>query len=645
MQDNYVCYHLHSWDSLLDSCTDWHDYIDYAAELGQTAIGFTEHQNIYNWFAKKQYAESKGLKYLHGIECYLTERFKDPNNKDDKNIRDNYHTILIARDYEGFVELNNLFLLSSRPDHFYYKRRLSFDEFFNISDHIIKISACVMSPLNKYRKAVKERGITEQDKITLKKLLQHYDYYEIQMHSMQEQIEYNQYLYKMSKRFNKPLIVGVDAHNLNQYKAECRTILQYGKTDGAWGDEENTCNLIYQSRNGLEEGFKIQNSLPMDVVIAAIDETNTMADSVEEIKIDTHNKYPILYGEKDEEVLWNVIKKNYKYKRKHGIISDDMRYVDNIKEEMRVFKKIDMIGFMLFMSEIMTWAKENHIATGFARGSVAGSTVAYMTNITDVDPVKWNTVFSRFANENRIEAGDIDTDWFEDDRQKIYDYIIGRFGEDKTAYVLAMGTLADKSVIDVIGKAFRVKAEKDQTQTIYTLDKIKEIKNEYDSNPEETKTKYPDLFYYYDGLANCVVSQSQHPAGIIVSSVNLKDTCGGFYGDNGQIILPLDMDECHDMGQIKYDILGLKSVGVIDKTYRMLGKYFPKADEINWNDQNVYADIAKDNTGIFQFESDYSGECLKKMKPTSVDELSLVNACIRPSGETYRDALLSRQVH
>ena len=645
MQNNYMCYHLHSWDSLLDSCTDWHDYIDYAAELGQSAIGFSEHGNIYNWFAKKQYAESKGLKYLHGIECYLTERFKDPNNKDDKNIRDNYHTILIARDYEGFVELNNLFLLSSRPDHFYYKRRLSFDEFFNISDHIIKISACVMSPLNKYRKVVKERGITDQDKITLKKLLQHYDYYEIQMHPMQEQIEYNQYLYKMSKRFNKPLIVGVDAHNLNQYKAECRTILQYGKTDGAWGDEENTCDLTYQTFNELIEGFKKQNSLPMDVVLEAIDETNKMANSVEEIVLDTHNKYPILYGNKDEEVLWSIIKKNYKYKRKHGIISDDMRYVDNIKEEMRVFKKVDMIGFMLLMSEIMTWAKDNHIATGFARGSVAGSTVAYITNITDVDPVKWNTVFSRFCNESRIEAGDVDTDWFEDDRQKIYDYIINRFGKEKTAYILAMTTLADKSVIDVIGKAFRVKAEKENTSTIYTLDKIKEIKDEYENNPEETKNKYSDLFYYYDGLANCVVAQSQHPAGIIVSSDILKDTCGGFYGSDGQIILPIDMDECHNYGQNKYDILGLKSIGVIDKTYKALGKNFPKADEIDWNDQAVFKDISDDSTGIFQFESDFAHQSIKKMQPRSIQDLSLASACLRPSGETYREDVFAHKIH
>lgn len=404
--NNYVTYHLHSMDSLLDSATHYKDYIDYAASIGQSSIGFSEHGNIYNWTAKKQYAESKGLKYLHGMECYLTERLKDPDNKEDKNIRDNYHTILIARNADGAAELHRLYLLSTRKDHIYYKPRLTFEEFLGTSNNIIKISACVQSPLYAFRKRVAARGVTERDKEILERLLEHYDYYEIQYHSIDPQIELNQFLYKMSKRYKKPLIAATDTHSLNQYKAECRTVLQYGKTDGAWGDEENECDLTYKTYDELIEAFRMQSSLPMDVVIEAIENTNHMADSVEDIKLDTRDKYPILYGKDDEKMLWRSIKENCKDKLERGIISKDPRYVDNIKEEMRVFKKINMIGFMLFMSEIMSWARDNGIATGFARGSVAGSTVAYITNITDVDPVRWNTVFSRFANENRIEAGD-----------------------------------------------------------------------------------------------------------------------------------------------------------------------------------------------------------------------------------------------
>lgn len=634
---NYVCYHLHTEDSLLDSCTNFKLYVDKAKELGQKAIAFTEHGNIYNWVSKLFYCKENNIKYIHGIECYLTETLNE-------NIRDNYHTILLAKNMDGFKEINKLYKISTQKDHKYYKPRLTFDEFLNISDNVIKISACLQSPLNKFYKSIKlqeekqgSRQIDRENKFI--SLLEHYDYYEIQYHNVYEQIEFNKFLYDMSLSYNKPLIVGTDTHSISKYKSECRTILQYGKTEGAWGDEENECDLTYKSYSELVDMFVIQNSLPMDVVLKAIENTNKMADTIDEIVVTTYNKYPLLYGEKDEEVLWKVLRNKYNEKLSRGEIEDNPKYWEQIKEEMRVFKKIDMIGFMLFMSEIISWAKDNDIATGFARGSCAGSTVAYISDITDVDPIKWNTVFSRFANENRIEAGDIDSDWYEDDRQKIYDYIINRFGLDKTAYILAVGTLADKSVIDVIGKAFR---KKTHNKTIYTLDKIAEIKKEYDKNPIKTKEKYADLFYYYDGLVGCVISQSQHPAGIIVSPITLADNYGMFYGTDGQEILPINMDECHDLGLIKFDILGLKSVGVIDKTCKLIGAKFPRAYEVNWNDEKVYEDMTKDHTAIFQFESKFAGECLKTMDCHSIFDLSLTNACIRPSGESYRDNLLHK---
>jgi DNA polymerase-3 subunit alpha len=624
-------------DSLLDSCTSYREYIDYAVELGQKAIGFSEHGDIYNWQSKWAYCKENNIKYIHGIEIYLTETLNE-------KIRDNYHTILIAKNKEGFKELNTLYFLSTRPDHVYYKPRLTFDEFLNISDNIIKISACIQSPLYSMYKDIREKmdyGVPQEDRQEkFIQLLNHYDYYEIQYHNMNNQIEYNQWLYEWSQMYNKPLIAATDTHSLNDYKAECRTILQYGKTDGTWGDEENKCDLTYKTYNELVEAFKIQNSLPMNIILEAIENTNIMANNIEELDFDTKDKYPILYGDKDEEKLWETLKIKYQEKLERGEIEDNPKYWENINEEMRVFKKINMIGFMLLMSEIMSWARSNNIATGFSRGSVGGSTVAYISDITDIDPIKWHTVFSRFANEYRVEAGDIDTDWYEDDRPKVYDYIINRFGKENTSYILAVGTLADKAIIDTIGKAFRVKTD---NNTEYTLDKIKEIKKEYETNPQKTKEKYKDLFYYYDGLSGCIVSQSQHPAGLIVSPITLADNYGMFYGSEGQQILPLDMEECHSLGLIKFDILGLKSVGVIDKTCKLIGTYFPRAYEVNWNDKEVFEDITQDSTAIFQFESDFGKQSIKKMHPMSVDDICLCSACLRPSGESYREQVYNRQ--
>ena len=601
--------------------------------------------NLYQWYEKYQYCKEKGIKYLHGVEVYLTETL-------DTKIKDNMHTILIAKNQKGFEEINRLVQLSSRKDHMYYKRRLSFEEFLNISENVIKLSGCIQSPLNKFRQKV----FSEEQNNMLDRLLEHYDYYEIQYHNFEEQIEFNKYLYKMSKVYGKKLIATSDTHSLNSFKAECRTILQWGKTDGVWGDPENECDLTYKTRQELEEAFRKQNSLPMDVVLEAIDNTNVLADSVEELVFDTSDKYPYLYGKDDESVLWHTLADKYKDKVRKGIIQNDPRYLEAIKQEMKVFKKINMIGFMLFMSELLTWVRDNHIAVGYGRGSVCGSVVAYIADITDVDPIKWQTVFSRFANENRVEQADVDLDFYEDTRPMVYDYIINRFGIDKTAYVLAMGSLADLSVIDVVGKALSLqwcadrgidykKEGKDRLDNPYTLDKIAKIKKDYNLDKEKTIKEHQDIFYYYKGLNGCVISQGQHPAGIIVSPNDIIDFSGTFYGEDGQLITNMTMDELHLAGYIKYDILGLKTVGIIDKVYKMHGKYFPRANEVDWNDQKVFEDISNDHTGIFQFESDFAGQCLKKFGPKSVEDLCLINACIRPSGASYREEVFAHHFH
>ena len=402
--NNYVTYHLHTMDSLLDSATSYKEYVDYAVELGQKAICFTEHGNTYNYFEKYSYCKEKGIKFLFGVEMYLTETF-------ETNIRDNYHTILIAKNHDGFKEINNLIAVSTRKDHRYYKPRISFEEFLNISDNVIKISACLAGPLHSFKKRLDEAESNGED-VGLRRemymqLCKHYNYYEIQYHGG-EQVEYNKYLYELSKMFNKPLIAATDTHSINQYKAECRTILQYGKTDGDWGDGENSFDLTYKSLQGLIKAFWTQNALPRDVWMAAINETNVMADSVDEFEIDTALKYPVLYaGQDEEQIMWDRIHRMYDEKVKAGVIDgNNPQYMDNIKEEMRVFKKINMVGFMLFMSELMSWAREENIFTSPCRGSVGGSTVAYITDIIDVDPIIMHTIFSRFANEYRSEVGD-----------------------------------------------------------------------------------------------------------------------------------------------------------------------------------------------------------------------------------------------
>ena len=193
-----------------------------------------------------------------------------------------------------------------------------------------------------------------------------------------------------------------------------------------------------------------------------------MAASVEEFELDTGFKYPKLY-EDEEKVFKQRINQMYQEKLKKGIIKNDPKYVAQIREEMRVFKKIGMVGFMLFMSELICWCWDNGIPIGPCRGSVGGSVIAYITDIIDVDPIVWNTVFSRFCNEHRTEIGDIDVDIAPSQRHLVYEHIIDKFGSDKTAYILAIGTISDKGTIDEIGRALN-----------YPLDNVAQIKREYE---------------------------------------------------------------------------------------------------------------------------------------------------------------------
>lgn len=725
---------MHTEDSLLDSCTNYKLYVDKAVELGQKAICFTEHGNIYNNIEKKMYANSKGLKYLHGVEVYLTAALEPKQ-------RDNYHTILIAKNFEGIKEINTLVDLSTQSDHMYYKPRITFDEFFNISDNVIKISACLASPLSKYPnfigKLVDEKiaeleknketeanrlytelnseaarnqlieDITiihntsyeiyveqcieksnnafdlqieeakselENAKIVYDKLMKTYDYYEIQPHvKSMDQIRYNKMLYEASKKYNKPLIAGTDTHSIDSYKAECRSILQKAKHIEFSNEDE--FDLTYKSYDELVDMFKQQGSLPMNVVLEAIENTNRMADSVTDYELDTAFKYPILY-DNEEEVFVERIYRMYHEKLDKGIIQPDPRYEENIKEELRVFKKIGMVGFMLFMSELVCWCWDNGIPIGFCRGSVGGSTIAYLTDIIDVNPVVWNTVFSRFANEDRKEIGDIDLDIAPSQRHLVYEHIIEKFGADKTAYVLAIGTISDKGTIDEIGRALNMPlGDVKQVKAQYSLftdgitdcnDKIKKIESidGYENNEkclkdlEELRSKleynekslkdlkekqYPKLFYYFDGLVGTAISQSMHPAGIIVSPVTLPDNYGTFWSKDGKRILSINMEEIHEVSLVKYDLLGLKNIEIIKDTCELAHIPYPKSHTVNWNDEKVWAHIADSPVGIFQFESKFAYDSMKKFECHCVNDLSLVNASIRPSGESYRDRLLAHE--
>ncbi len=581
-------------------------------------IASTEHGLPRGWVAKKLYCDSIGIQFIHGVEIYLTAQL-------EQKVRDNYHTVLLAKNADGVRELNRLITVSSDEGHFYYTNRISFEEFCNLSPNIIKTSACLAGPLNK---------LDESDPWYLR-LLRSYDFLEIQPHNHPDQIALNRKLYTLSEQYGIPLIAGTDTHSSSKYKAECRSVLLRAKNK-SYGDED-AFDLSYKTFDELREAFGKQNAIPESAWMEAIENTNRMAESCEPFELDKSIKYPILYGspENDEQVFVQRVWESLDEKLQNGIIpaEQEAAFREALQEELRVFHKLGMSGFMLSMSDLIRWCKSHDMAIGTARGSVGGSRAAYVTDIIDLNPEQWHTVFSRFCNEDRREIGDIDIDCIESDRPAIFQYIRDRFGESKTARVAAYGTLASKSVVDEVCRAFKEK---------YPLSLASQIKKEFEENEEAAKQKYKEVFYYYDGLVGTRVSQSVHPAGIIISPVGLAAEYGTFIKD-GESCLMLDMDEAHETGLAKYDLLILKTVQVIRDTCKYLGVPYPKTYEINWNDEKVWESMISSPAAIFQFEGSFAFDSLRKFKPHSIFDMSLVTACIRPSGASYRDALLARK--
>jgi len=290
--DNYTIYHLHSTLSnptcgnKADSTTDFQDYIDFAKEQDMKAIAFSEHGNQFRWQKKKQAVEKAGLKYIHANEVYLTEH----NDRERGLIRDNYHYMLLAKNWNGVKELNSLTSASfnKKDGHRHFNPRITFDELFNTSDNIIMTSACLASPL--YQAIKKGNKEMEEKFLDFFVKNKHRMFLEIQYHDHPEQIAFNQYLYDLHKNTGVPLIAGTDTHEINQEHLETRKL--FLKSKGATYGDEDSFDLTAKTYEEVVGMFKKQNAIPQEAYLEAIENTNVMADMVEEFDMDYTPKYP-----------------------------------------------------------------------------------------------------------------------------------------------------------------------------------------------------------------------------------------------------------------------------------------------------------------------------------------------------------------
>lgn len=745
-------YHIHSMLSNgttnIDSITNFREYVKAAKECGVPAMGISEHGNIFEWLHKKEAIEAAGMKYLHCVETYLTEdnddrcvqytaidllqsemvgrdihfKFRKPWQREDgawlaiaeehslpemvgKTVmydpadvkkdyvktRDNYHCVLVAKNYDGVKELNKLVSKSFCRDdfHFYYVPRISFEELFATSDNIIITTACLGGVLHNGTSVAKERflGFLINNK--------HRCFLEIQHHNDADQIEYNKMLYQLSQDIDVPLIAGTDTHALNDAHMDGRSMLQ--KSKNVKFADEDSWDLTFKTTADLIKAYKKQKSLPIDVVYQAINNTLVLADMVEEFKLDYSAKYPKLYADSEaafkQKINAGVIKR--------GIMKlpNYQEYVDRIHYEYDTYKHNNAIDFMLLEEDYKSEMRRRNIKFGYSRGSVSGSVIAYLLGITEVDSVKLKLNFERFMNKERVSLADIDTDWLSEDRKVVKDYLYRKQGL-YCCDIVTFNTIALKGAIrDVCRGMYNdnmdnlpaeikkkiddhwKKLEGHDSRDVpvdYSKQLRKEIEDSYlhnakhkdvpyeylkfadqlielcESDEAKTRKQYSRIFKYVDLVMGCVVSVGNHPAGCVVSPVPVDEWFGTFTTTSDEYpISVLNMKEIDSLNFVKLDILGLDNIGLIYKTCELAGIPFLTPDNTPADDMDVWNSIRDDTTMIFQWESQsataylkqlFSDETVARIKEKNpdfsyMDLLSIGNGAIRPAGESYRDNL------
>ena len=640
--NNYCIYHLHSDMSNgvtnIDSVTKFQKYIDRAKETGMKAMAFSEHGSVFAWDLKKEAIEKAGMKYIHAEEFYITQTLEE-------KVRDNWHCVLIGKNWNGVRELNYLASKSfnRKDNHFFYVPRITINDLLSTSDNIIITSACLGGPLNHAPENIVKQLLEFMAKN------KHRCFLEIQHHNVPDQRSYNLQLVQWSKEYGIPLIAGTDTHSLDEIHAEGRKILQKSK-DICFSDEDGW-DLSFKTYDELCEAYRKQGTLPEGVYLTAIENTNKMADMVEEFVLDRHTKYPKIY---DDPVKTFKQKINEGYKNNEYI---HQRYskkevLDRVQEELAVYEKVGAIDFMLLETYIREWEKSVGIHSGPGRGSVSGSMIAYLLNITKMDSLKFHLNFFRFMNPARVTNADIDTDYYSEDREKLKYFLLHdrmNLSNIKTSEIITFNTIALKGAIRDVCRALYKKDQGDDGEYLKIADAIcAEVERDEDG----MRKKYPEVFKYVDIVNGTIVSIGSHPSGVLVSDRDIERDVGlCSISTSDYPVSMLDMHGLDGQMYVKLDILGLDNLGVINQTCELAGIDYLTPDNVDLDDEKVWKSIRDDTTLIFQWESDsaqaylkkfMSDETIAKIKAKSsnfsyLKWFSFGNGLLRPACASYRD--------
>ena len=628
--------HVHSHYSLLDGLPKIDELLDYVKELGMDSVALTDHGNIYGAVEFYKKAKEKGIKPIIGSEIYLAlERMsqKRPNIDDKK-----YHLVLLVKNEEGYKNLVKL-LTKAHLEGFYYKPRVDEELLAKYSSGLICLSACLAGKIPALILAKKMEEAEKTARRYQEIFGEENFYLEIQHHpNLKEQKIVNKEIISISKKLGIPLVATNDVHYLKTEDAEAQDVLMLINTGANLNDAERlTLRADDFSLRSPEQMLKDFKDLP-----EAIENTQKIAEACNfsfklgEVKLP---QFEAPDGKSSDEYLKELCYQGLENRKSK--FENYKEAVSRLEYEFSVIQQTGFASYFLIVQDFVRWAKENRIIVGPGRGSVGGSLVAYLLNITNVNPLKYNLLFERFLNPGRI-AGlpDIDLDFNDRRRNEVIEYVAQKYGKDKVAQIITFGTMAAKAAIRDVGRALNYtysycdKVAK-MIPMFFTLsqslEKVKEFRDLYQQDSEAKKLI--DLALKLEGVAR---HASTHACGVVISSEPLENIVPlqRPTQDDTAIVTQYEMHSIEDLGLLKMDFLGLKNLTIIEDTLSRIYKVQDRKiniENISLDDKKTFK-LLRDGecVGVFQLESEGVQRYLKQLKPTEFEDIIAMVALYRP---------------
>ncbi|MEN2774640.1 DNA polymerase III subunit alpha [Acetivibrio clariflavus] len=628
---NFVHLHVHTEYSLLDGANRIKDLIKRTKELGMDSIAITDHGVMYGVVEFYKEAVSSGIKPILGCEVYTAKRTR--HDKQGAVDSDPGHLVLLAKNNQGYKNLMKIVSIGF-TEGFYYRPRIDFEVLERYSEGLIALSACLSGDVPK--------ALLNNDFEKAKEIAQKYSgifgkdnfYLEIQSNGIEEQRYVNSQLIKLSKETGIPLVATNDAHYLRKEDARAHEILLCIQTGKSINDEDRmkfpTEDFYVKSPEEMEEFFK---NIP-----EAISNTVKIAEMCN-VELEFGKLHLPKFGVPDDKDAYEYLKELCYdgLKRHYGENIEDK--IDRLEYELSVIKQMGYVDYFLIVSDFIRYAKDRGIPVGPGRGSAAGSLVAYCLGITNIDPLKYNLLFERFLNPERITMPDIDIDFCYERRQEVIDYVVRKYGEDKVSQIITFGTMAARGAIRDVGRALDIPynevdviAKMIPMQIGMSIDKALEINPELRARYEQdSKVKeLIDTARLFEGMPR---HASTHAAGVVISKepitnyvpLNRNDEC---------ITTQFPMGQLEEIGLLKMDFLGLRTLTVIKDAVDLIYENHNvkiDIDRIDMNDSKVFKLIGEGKTaGVFQLESAGMTQFMKELMPTSLEDVIAGISLYRP---------------